>query len=257
MRFAVAVLALALAFPVVAENNKDIEYEQLLLTVAPSVVHCARDSRYETRLIAYNGNDGAPRSLCPAGRCLDVAANTGVEFNGDYAGGVPLPVWMYVPKEEAARMRFSLMVESSELHHPEERAYTELPIVPASAFREGKTQFIGVRIDPDFRQTVRTYGLDGRQSGHLMMRVYSLATGELEHECLHYVGPLSEQEELTAEGRPLRPAFGMECNMAEHVHAHGQKVRIEIESLTPGLKYWSFLSITNNKTQHFYTVLPQ
>ncbi|HYH07984.1 MAG TPA: hypothetical protein VEK11_13075 [Thermoanaerobaculia bacterium] len=257
MRVAVALFAaIVLALPLAAANDQEVEYEQLLLTVAPSIVHCARDSRYETRLIAYNGDESA-RTLCPAGRCMAVEPNTGAEFTGDYAGGVPLPVFMYVPKEEAARMRFSLMVESSELNHPEDRAYTELPIVRASDFREGKMQFIGVRLDEDFRQTVRTYGLDGRQTGHLIMRVYSLKTGELEHSCLHYVGPLSETPELTADGRQLRPSFGMECNMADHVHAHGQKVRIELESLTPGLKYWAFLSITNNKTQHFYTVLPQ
>jgi hypothetical protein len=32
-------------------------------------------------------------------------------------------------------------------------------------------------------------------------------------------------------------------------------VRIELEPITPGLQYWAFISITNNKTQHFYTVL--
>ncbi|HEX2059382.1 MAG TPA: hypothetical protein VHK90_01445 [Thermoanaerobaculia bacterium] len=251
MRSVVALFALVLAFPVVAED-----YEQLLLPVAPSVVHCARDSRFETRLIAYNGNEGAPRTLCPAGRCLVMQPNTGVEFTGDYAGGVPLPVYMYVPKAEAEKMRFSLMVEASELNHPEDRAYTELPVVRASDFREGKMEFVGVKLDKDFRQTIRTYGLDGEKSGHLMMRVYSLVTGELEHSCLHYVGPLPGPIEKTAEGRQLRPAFGMECDMSEHVHSHGQRVRIELEPLTPGLKYWAFMSITNNKTQHFYTVLP-
>lgn len=42
--------------------------------------------------------------------------------------------------------------------------------------------------------------------------------------------------------------------MSENLERNGQKVRVEIEPLTPGLKYWAFLSVTNNKTQHFYTV---
>lgn len=69
------------------------------------------------------------------------------------------------------------------------------------------------------------------------------------------ISPLTS--ERTAEGRDVRPSFGMECNMSDHVPAEGQKVRIELEPVTPGLKYWAFLSITNNKTQHFYTVLPR
>lgn len=246
-------LALAFAAVTVAAD----EYEQLMLPVAPSVVHCALESRYETRLLAYNDDERAAGRLCPDGRCRELRPQTGAEFTGDYAGGVPLPMYVYVPKAIAQKMRMSLVVESSERSRPEERSYTELPIVRTSDFREGKIQLIGVRMDPDFRQTVRTFGLDGRASGDIMMRVYDLDSGELLHSCLHYVGPLTQEPELTAEGRQLRPAFGMECNMSDHLHAHGERVRIELEPLTPGLKYWAFVSVTNNKTQHFYTVLPQ
>ncbi|MFP5246636.1 MAG: hypothetical protein ACLGH0_08070 [Thermoanaerobaculia bacterium] len=242
-------LLLVFALPVFAAD-----YEQVMLPIAPSVVHCAYESRYETRLMAYNGDEVALGRLCTEGRCRDVNPNTGTEISGDFAGGLPLPAFVYVPKEIAAGMRMSLVVESSERSRLDERAYTELPIVRASDFREGKMQLIGVRMDPEFRQTIRMYGLDGTQSSNVMMRVFSLETGEKVHECIHYIGPLTS--ETTAEGLQLRPAFGMECDMSEHVPAYGQKVRIELESMTPGLKYWAFMSITNNKTQHFYTVLP-
>jgi hypothetical protein len=47
----------------------------------------------------------------------------------------------------------------------------------------------------------------------------------------------------------------MECDMSHHLHVRNEKVRIELEPLTEGLEYWALISVTNNKTQHFYTVL--
>ena len=249
MRIAVVLVALLAPVTLFAAD-----YEQLMLPIAPSVVHCGYESRYETRLLAYNSDGEAPARFCAEGRCNELRPNTGSELGGDYAGGTPLPAFLYVPKEVADDIRFSIQVESSERSRLEERAFTELPVVRAGDFREGKMQLVGVRMDPEFRQTIRMYGLDGLQYGEIMMRVYALGSGEKIHECVHYLWPLTSEK--TAEGLQLRPSFGMECDMSEHVPADGSKVRIELEPLTPGLKYWAFMSITNNKTQHFYTVLP-
>ena len=30
-----------------------------------------------------------------------------------------------------------------------------------------------------------------------------------------------------------------------------------VEPLSEGLKFWAFVSVTNNKTQHFYTIVPR
>lgn len=250
MRLAVALVALALTLPLAAE-----ELEQLMLPIAPSVVHCALESRYETRLIAYNDDAAAPARFCAEGRCSELTPQTGAELTGDFAGGVPLPAFVYVPKEQAGKLRMSILVESSERSRIDERSYTEIPVVRTTEFTTGKMQFAGVRLDPEFRQTVRMYGLDGTQYSSVMMRVYPLHSNELMHECVHHISPITT--DTTAEGLQLRPAFGMECDMSDHVEARGQRVRIELEPLTPGLKYWAFISVTNNKTQHFYTVLPR
>jgi hypothetical protein len=150
-------------------------------------------------------------------------------------------------------MRMSLVVESSERSRLDERSYTEIPIVSARDFTTKKMQFVGVRVDQGFRQTVRMYGLDGDKAGKVMMRVYPMDSSVMIHECVHEISPITLEK--TADGNDLRPAFGMECDMSEHIPANNQKVRIELEPITEGLEYWAFISITNNKTQHFYTVL--
>jgi hypothetical protein len=248
MKTSLVALVVLAALPLLAAD-----VEQFLLPVSPSVVHCGYESRYETRLVAFNDSRETPDLLCATGDCAAVQPLATVEFAGGYAGGTPLPAFVYLPKESARRMRMSLVVESSERSRLDERSYTELPIVSAREFTTGKMQFVGVRVDEGFRQTVRMYGLDGERGGQVMMRVYPMDSGMLLHECVHEISSITHEK--TAEGYDLRPAFGMECDMSEHIPARNQKVRIELEPITKGLQYWAFISITNNKTQHFYTVL--
>lgn len=248
MKSVVTALVLLAALPLLAAD-----VEQFLLPVSPSVVHCGYDSRYETRLVAFNDDKLTPDLLCATGDCAAVQPLATVELSGGYAGGTPLPAYVYLPKQSAERLRMSLVVESSELSRLDERSYTELPIVSAKEFTRGTMQFVGVRVDKGFRQTVRMYGLDGTKSGKVMMRVYPMDSAMLIHECVHEIHPITYEK--TADGNDLRPAFGMECDMSVHIPANNQKVRIELEPITEGFEYWAFISITNNKTQHFYTVL--
>jgi hypothetical protein len=251
MRFRIPV-SLVLLFAFTAGAS---EVERLMLPIAPSVVFCGYDSRYETRLLVYNGGDRRVDRLCVDAECGDFDPRVAREFSGAFAGGLPLPLFVYLPPDDAGAMRMSLLVESSQRSRPAERSYTEIPVVRDSDFRNGPMQFVGVRMDPGFRQTVRIYSPDSYARGEVMMRVYSLDTSEELHSCSHELWPVSFDP--SREGRPKHPSFGMECDMSEHVVAYGQKVRIELEPVTPGLRYWAFVSVTNNETQHFYTVLPR
>jgi hypothetical protein len=248
MKSTAVLVALVVTLPLLAAD-----VEQFLLPVAPSVTYCGYESRYETRLVAFNASAETADQLCAEGRCAEVLPQAALDLGGDFAGGTPLPAWVYLPKASAERLSLSLVVESSERSRLDERSYTELPIVSSRDFTSKKMQFVGVRVDEGFRQTVRMYGLDSQKHGQVMMRVYPLDSSELLHSCVHDIYPMSS--ETTTDGRALRPAFGMECDMSEHIPVRGQKVRIELEPITPGLQYWAFISITNNKTQHFYTVL--
>lgn len=238
MKSALVLVLLLAALPLAAAD-----YEQVLLPIAPSLVTCGYHSRYDTRLLMFNDNDRVVDGLAP---------QTGVEITGAYSGGTPMPRFMYLSKDDAAKMSMKILIESSEQDRPEERSYTEVPVVRASDFTSGKMQMI-VRLDPEFRQTVRIYGLDGKFA-QVMMRVYPIEGGEMLHSCVHDL--YATQDGTDSEGRLISPSFGMECDMSEHVAPRGQQVRIELEPITPG-KYWAWMSITNNTTQHFYTVLPR
>src|SRR4051812_2802111 len=173
---ALALLLCALALPVAAQ-----EMEQVLLPVAPSVVMCAYNSRYDTHLVVYNQNARKVKAACAGDGCGEIGASRGEEIAGN-ASSVPLPTFLYVPKADANGLRMSLIVESGDRDNLDDHSFAELPIVRASEFVSSKMSFVGVRMDPGFRQTVRIFGLDGTTYGTVQVRVYDLVTEQLVYD---------------------------------------------------------------------------
>jgi hypothetical protein len=244
-----ALLALVLALPVAAD-----EYERLLLPVSPSIVYCGYHSKFDTRLVVYNGRDRTVDRFCTDSMCGGLASNTGTVVVGQNVP-VPVPGFIYVPKGEADGIEMSLVVESSETTRAEERSYTALPVVRESEFRADKIQIVGVRLDDGFRKTLRIYGLDGLSSAQVRVRVYDIAsaTPAWEHEYTLY-----PQVGLNAQGLAAAPSFNMECDLTGYVgSSYERPVRVELEPITPGARIWGFVSVTNNITQTFYTVTPR
>jgi hypothetical protein len=166
----------------------------------------------------------------------------------------PQPSYIYLPKADAAQLRLMLQTESGSINRDEERRFfTELPIVRDSDFKTGKMQFVGVRIDPNWRQSLRLYGLDGRDVADIVMRVYSMESGALMKEDTFHLWPLAWANDL---GLEAAPSFAMECDLSEDPSLIGHVVRIELEPVKAETRYWSFLSMTSNRTQHFYTQMP-
>lgn len=243
-----ALLSLVLSLPVLAAD-----YEKLMLPVAPSVVYCGYHSKYDTRLIAFNGAATPVERFCSDEICGALPASTGTVVVGEHVP-IPKPSFIYVPKALARDMQMSLIVESSDTLHPEERSYTELPVVRESDFREGKIQIVGVRMDDGFRKTLRIYGLNGSEGAHVVVRVFALRSTTPAYEHVYWLQPQAGKNEA---GLDAAPSFNMECDLSAYVDNYGMPVRVEIEPLTPGAKIWGFVSITNNVTQHFYTVIPR
>lgn len=242
-----AALFCALALPVAAQ-----ETEQLLLPVEPSVTHCAAFAQFVTRLVVYNRNERPVRLQCAGDACGEVSPVAGRQVEGGESAAYP--TFLYVPKSDSANLGMSLLVESSDMNHGS-REVEELPIARMSDFRDSKLTMVGLRLEPGYRQALRVFGLDGT-FGAVMVRAYGLESNVLLYEEEYFLWPLTE--ERTADGRPLRPSMSLACDLfAEVPWLNGQYVRVEIDPVTPGTKIWAFISVTNNQTQHFYTIVPR
>jgi hypothetical protein len=159
---------------------------------------------------------------------------------------------MYIPSDSASRATAKLLVESSHSAGAE-RFYTEIPVVRESDFRD-RIELLGVRVDPDFRQTLRIFGRDVDAGTKVFMEIYDIASGRMVHVHQHvmFQYPIDEFSEFSS-----GPSFSMECNLRELDRGLvGSQYRIVLVPEKPA-KIWGFISVTNNHTQHFYTILPE
>jgi hypothetical protein len=240
--------ALVLSTPLAAA-----EYERVMLPIAPMSMNCAYDSRYDVTLTIYNAGNHAVARPCGDASCGEVAAKSAIAVTSSPMP-TPQPSYIYLPKEDAAQLQLMLRTESGSINRDEDRRFfTDLPIVRDSDFKTGKMEFVGVRIDPNWRQSLRLYGLDGRDVADIVMRVYSMSSNALIKEDTFHLWPLAWSNDL---GFEAAPSFAMECDLSEDPTLIGQIVRIELEPTKAETRYWSFLSMTSNRTQHFYTQLP-
>jgi hypothetical protein len=243
---------LSVVFLATAAVAAETQYERLILPIAPSYSLCGYHSRYETRLHAFNEADSVMKPVCFGHDCSEVAPHTAATMTGPLTNN-PLPVYMYVPKEIADDVHFTLMTESRNVEQ-EGRAYTELPVLRERDFKN-KIQLLGVRVEPGFRVTSRVLGLDTPEGMLTLMRVLDMETGDLVYEKVYALQTYPIANEA---GLPSGPAFAMECDLSDlNPWYWGRPLRIEVLAAKPGAKIYAFLSVTDNESQRFTTITPK
>lgn len=141
---------------------------------------------------------------------------------------------------------------------------TEIPVVRESAAFTGPADLLNVPVDERFRVLVRVYDFDPAANHRVKIsgywidpRFYSPQNPfegfrlifETERD-LAYVEPSpgSAPESL--------PGY-VQIDLSEvEIPGFVESLRIRVEPLTEGLRFWPFASVTNNETQHVTTVKP-
>ncbi len=143
---------------------------------------------------------------------------------------------------------------------------TEIPAVAEPEAFTSMLSLVSIPIGDRFRSRLRIYDFDpsftaSRSVGY---KVYAMREG------LQYpfapVDP-APADQLLASGEltfavarlgyPGRPGFA-QVDLDQIPQVAGQsRIRVELSPLTTGLRYWAFVSVTNNETQHITTVTPR
>ncbi|MGK2857692.1 MAG: hypothetical protein ACSLFQ_10850 [Thermoanaerobaculia bacterium] len=145
---------------------------------------------------------------------------------------------------------------------------TEIPVVRESAFRLTPVDLLDVPTADEFRQTVRVFSLQLVES-RATIRVYSepepnydtvepapLPTLLGELEVVLVPTPLDSGADQSF---PIQPAFARVDYLAAALPQikSNERVRVTLQSATPGVPIWGFVTVTNNETQHVTTITPQ
>lgn len=242
-------LSLLAAAPAVAQPAED--YRKLLVPVyVRQPVPGAFGSVWATALHGFFDGDNAPRVIRPCNlfECaVEIPPQRMVEV-------VPLlsidrtSTFLFVHEDDLDSLTLQLRVQ--DLSRQSQTWGTELPIVPEGEAFTMPIDLLGVPIAPEFRQTLRVYSFD-TEPAEVEVRIYGSGGEEnlLGSRILALNPHQSPSEDAPAQGEI--GWLGSEFPALPH-----QAVRVRIVPRTEGLRYWAFVSITNNETQHITTITP-
>ncbi|HSY48249.1 MAG TPA: hypothetical protein VLC46_05515 [Thermoanaerobaculia bacterium] len=170
--------------------------------------------------------------------------------------------FLYIDSAHIADVQMVLRVQ--DLSRALETWGTSVPLVREDRFRAEPMSIVDVTTDPQFRQTLRVYGLDGTDPTPVRLRLYGrnekpdnplgFAADSLLGEALFTLSVDSSAPSLLY---PTRPAFLELSGLAALGGSQGySRVRIEVTPMRDAKRVWAFVSVTDNNTQHMTVLEP-
>jgi len=259
-------LMLVLAFSLSAEAGE--RYRVLIPSYVDEPAPGAFGSLWTTPLAIHNGTsstfvfDPACFEVCQDHPRLTPGKTQQQihEFSWEWKSGQPARVLgISVAEGNDSPAALSFQLRSADVSRSASNAGTEVPVVRETEFRTATLHLLNVPADPRFRLTLRIYEMDQAQSD-FAVRVYDqAATTLLGGTTVHLSMPLApDLPHLTPV--PVAPGYAQIGDLSTLLPAGAAlpaTLRFEIEPKTKDSAFWSFISITNNDTQHVTLVTPQ
>ncbi len=168
---------------------------------------------------------------------------------------------LYLDPATAGNVGFSLRFR--DLSRQATTGGTELPLPREGAFRSGKFSLVDVPVTDGFRQTLRIYELDGTpREADVRVRTYRIDPSHAQ--------PYDDPDELLGETvvrlqfrpvlgpRPEHPGYAQVSDLSILAPlGDAERLRLEIEPATPGLRLWAFATVIHNETQHATVITPR
>lgn len=220
----------------------------------------AWNSVWDSILTAYN-DDLEPVEVYPlytASPCVEpclttIPARRSLEVTpaGALAPRSGPGTFLFIASDDADRISLRLRIQ--DLSRQSLTWGTELPVVSIEDALISKAQFLDVPTDERFRQMLRVYDFDSGSS--MVTATIFDATGTLLAQRTLALVP-APGPPIAQQAHPSYAEIGWIANEFPEIAA-SPTVRIQVEPLTPGLRYWAFVSVTNNETQHVTIVTPK
>lgn len=131
---------------------------------------------------------------------------------------------------------------------------TEIPVIREADFRTASMEIMDIPVDPNFRSSVRIYEMSPLASSAFRLSVFEQHAGVSGQPILTM--QLNAVASETGEFR-LEPGYAQILDLSTLTHTPISELRIRIDPLTLGSRYWAFVAVTNNTTQQVTTLTPQ
>lgn len=255
------VIPLVMSSVAFAQTVNRSDFEQVLVPISyTSPTAGAFGSVWDTELWVRNASSSAVifsqgRPICKV-MCggdfptLQPLATTRIRHHG--TDGVQPGIFLYVEKARAADVTFSLHAQN--VSRAATDWGTELPVVREGAFHISAFEILNVPNASEYRVALRVYGLT-LSTMHRDVRVIvtPIDSEEVVYESvLRFAGVMiSSDPEF-----PSHPTYAVIPDLTQLVTSSAERLRVRIEPLVEG-KYWAFVSVTHNTSQHVTVVSPQ
>lgn len=248
-------------------SNAEAAYELWLLPVyldAPLLG--ANGSRWETDLWLRNDNGAEVAQIAPW-PCPDDGVACAAVFPNTYAltpsetlhdlaaffrpPNVSIARLAYVSRNAAPNVSANLRLADTSRNALD--GGTEVPIVREGALKTGVTTLHNVTLQPTSRTLLRIYDVSSLGT-EFLVQVYPENVGKDPARAVAAFSIRTAQPE-TGE---FRTAPGIaEFDVASRVSPDAGPLRITVQPVNAGRRYWAMVSITNNTTNHVTLVTPQ
>jgi hypothetical protein len=233
-----------------------VEWSRILLPLIGADVPGGGNALWRTEVTALISNDTpfeiqpvgcepCPPSVLPVRRPFDV-------YGQGLAGFLPNGIGQFLYVHPADEAKLHLNARVYDVARTAETAGSEIPIARGNDFTSSPVSLLGIPVAPQYRHTLRVYDLDGHAGGQVLIRFYA-GSNTLPQATIRRNLSVPLGARTTVAGLPTHPGV-IQLEIGQVIQLAGiQTLRVDIEPVTPGLKLWSFVSVTNNDTHHVTT----
>jgi hypothetical protein len=196
---------------------------------------------------------------------------------GEMAADPNAGEFLYIGAPGAGKVTFSLRVQ--DISRQSQTWGPAIPVVREKDAFTSTLQLLDVPVEAHFRSALRIYDFDTGVPDaprQVRVRIFDMCgIGPIDRDCSSTalvdttlaLVPTSlrvvsdRQYPATAMVGNLVGAFPQLASVPPTILAFGQSrpaaVRVRIDPITPGLRFWAFVSATNNETQHVTVIASQ
>jgi hypothetical protein len=169
-------------------------------------------------------------------------------------------ILVHVESEHAEEVTFDTRIR--DLSRATRSAGTQIPVIREDRMSTGPLYLLNIPMEPTFRHTLRVYALPDVEQPEVEVRYFrqpnpngpgldlNIHLLRVERITLRVPPPLGTWQ--------LAPSVAEIANIETFPELAGEStIWVEVVPLTPGMRAWALISVTNNETQQVTIISPQ